>query len=60
MPQPFRRQPIAALMASQGTEHMQRRVLGAGDPMMPAIGAGIVAAIGTAAAGYRHSTLPGA
>ena len=55
MSQLFRRKPIAALMANEGTEHSLRRVLGAGDLMMLAIGAvigaGIFGAIGTAAAG---------
>ena len=55
MTQLLRRKPIAALMASEGTEHSLKRVLGAGDLMMLAIGAvigaGIFGAIGTAAAG---------
>ena len=55
MMQLLRRKPIAALMASEGTEHSLKRVLGAGDLMMLAIGAvigaGIFGAIGTAAAG---------
>ena len=55
MSQLFRRKPIAALMASEGTEHSLKRVLGAGDLVMLAIGAvigaGIFGAIGTAAAG---------
>ena len=55
MSQLFRRKPIAALMANDGTEHSLRRVLGAGDLVMLAIGAvigaGIFGAIGTAAAG---------
>ncbi len=55
MSQLFRRKPIAALMANEGTEHSLRRVLGAGDLVMLAIGAvigaGIFGAIGTAAAG---------
>ena len=55
MSQLFRRKPIAALMANEGTEHSLRRVLDAGDLVMLAIGAvigaGIFGAIGTAAAG---------
>ena len=55
MSQLFRRKPIAALMANEGTEHSLRRVRGAGDLIMLAIGAvigaGIYGAIGTAAAG---------
>jgi basic amino acid/polyamine antiporter, APA family len=51
----FRRKPIADLTAYEGTEHALRRVLGAGDLVMLAIGAvigaGIFGAIGTAAAG---------
>ncbi len=51
----FRRKPIAALMANEGAEHSLKRVLGAGDLVMLAIGAvigaGIFGAIGTAAAG---------
>jgi APA family basic amino acid/polyamine antiporter len=55
MPQFLRRKPIADLLASEGTAQSLRRVLGAGDLMMLAIGAvigaGIFGAIGTAAAG---------
>jgi APA family basic amino acid/polyamine antiporter len=55
MDQLFRRKPIADLMANEGTEHSLKRVLGAGDLVMLAIGAvigaGIFGAIGTAAAG---------
>ena len=55
MSQLFKRKPIADLMANEGTEHSLRRVLGAGDLVMLAIGAvigaGIFGAIGTAAAG---------
>jgi basic amino acid/polyamine antiporter, APA family len=55
MSQLFRRKPIAELMANEGSEHSLRRVLGAGDLVMLAIGAvigaGIFGAIGTAAAG---------
>ena len=55
MSQLFRRKPIAELMANEGDEHSLRRVLGAGDLVMLAIGAvigaGIFGAIGTAAAG---------
>ena len=55
MSQLFRRKPIADLMANEGTEHSLKRVLGAGDLVMLAIGAvigaGIFGAIGTAAAG---------
>ncbi|MBP7775844.1 MAG: amino acid permease [Acidobacteria bacterium] len=55
MPQVFRRKPIAALTAHEDTEQSLRRVLGAGDLIMLAIGAvigaGIFGAIGTAAAG---------
>ena len=55
MSQLFRRKPIAELMANEGTEHSLKRVLGAGDLVMLAIGAvigaGIFGAIGTAAAG---------
>ena len=55
MSQLFRRKPIAALMANEGSEHSLRRVLGAGNLIMLAIGAvigaGIFGAIGTAAAG---------
>lgn len=44
MSQPFRRQPIAALMANEGTVQARTRALGAGDLMMRAmvavIGAG--------------------
>jgi APA family basic amino acid/polyamine antiporter len=51
----FRRKPIAALLAAEGGEGSLRRVLGAGDLVMLAIGAvigaGIFGAIGTAAAG---------
>ncbi len=56
----FRRKPIAALMANEGTEHSLKRVLGAGDLVMLAIGAvigaGIFGAIGTAAAGQTDPT----
>lgn len=55
MSQVFRRKPIADLTAHDGTEESLRRVLGAGDLIMLAIGAvigaGIFGAIGTAAAG---------
>ncbi|MEP7117392.1 MAG: amino acid permease [Acidobacteriota bacterium] len=55
MSQLFRRKPIADLMANEDTEHSLKRVLGAGDLVMLAIGAvigaGIFGAIGTAAAG---------
>ncbi len=55
MSQVFRRKPIADLTAHEGAEQSLRRVLGAGDLIMLAIGAvigaGIVGAIGTAAAG---------
>ncbi len=55
MSQLFKRKPIADLMAYDGTEHSLKRVLGAGDLVMLAIGAvigaGIFGAIGTAAAG---------
>jgi basic amino acid/polyamine antiporter, APA family len=51
----FARKPIAALLASEGSAHSLKRVLGAGDLIMLAIGAvigaGIFGAIGTAAAG---------
>jgi len=53
MSQLFRRKPIADLLPD--TEHSLKRVLGAGDLIMLAIGAvigaGIFGAIGTAAAG---------
>lgn len=55
MSQVFRRKPIADLTAHDGAEQSLRRVLGAGDLIMLAIGAvigaGIFGAIGTAAAG---------
>jgi len=55
MSQMFRRKPIADLTAHEGAEQSLRRVLGAGDLIMLAIGAvigaGIFGAIGTAAAG---------
>jgi basic amino acid/polyamine antiporter, APA family len=55
MSQAFRRKPIADLTAHDGTTTGLRRVLGAGDLVMLAIGAvigaGIFGAIGTAAAG---------
>lgn len=55
MSQLFRRKPIADLLAAEGGEHSLKRVLGAGDLIMLAIGAvigaGIFGAIGTAAAG---------
>lgn len=55
MSQLFRRKPIADLLVSEGGEHALKRVLGAGDLIMLAIGAvigaGIFGAIGTAAAG---------
>jgi basic amino acid/polyamine antiporter, APA family len=55
MSQVFRRKPIADLTAHEGAEQSLRRVLGAGDLIMLAIGAvigaGIFGAIGTAAAG---------
>ena len=51
----FRRKPIAALIVDEGSPQALRRVLGAGDLIMLAIGAvigaGIFGAIGTAAAG---------
>src|SRR5512132_3124627 len=51
----FRRKPIAALIIDEGSPQALRRVLGAGDLVMLAIGAvigaGIFGAIGTAAAG---------
>jgi APA family basic amino acid/polyamine antiporter len=51
----FARKPIAALLAAEGTDQSLKRVLGAGDLIMLAIGAvigaGIFGAIGTAAAG---------
>ena len=51
----FRRKPIAALILDEGSPQALRRVLGAGDLIMLAIGAvigaGIFGAIGTAAAG---------
>jgi len=56
MSQLFRRKPIAALLVDEAdTAHSLKRVLGAGDLVMLAIGAvigaGIFGAIGTAAAG---------
>ena len=45
MSQPFRRKPIAALMATEDTGHPLKRVLGAGDRVMLAIGAVIGAGI---------------
>ena len=55
MQQAFRRKPITDLTAADNGEHALRRVLGAGDLVMLAIGAvigaGIFGAIGTAAAG---------
>lgn len=55
MPSVFRRKPIADLTAHEGSAESLRRVLGAGDLVMLAIGAvigaGIFGAIGTAAAG---------
>jgi APA family basic amino acid/polyamine antiporter len=51
----FARKPIAELLASEGSAQSLKRVLGAGDLIMLAIGAvigaGIFGAIGTAAAG---------
>jgi basic amino acid/polyamine antiporter, APA family len=51
----FARKPIAELLANEGTDQSLKRVLGAGDLIMLAIGAvigaGIFGAIGTAAAG---------
>jgi APA family basic amino acid/polyamine antiporter len=51
----FARKPIAELLASEASAHSLKRVLGAGDLIMLAIGAvigaGIFGAIGTAAAG---------
>jgi APA family basic amino acid/polyamine antiporter len=51
----FRRKPIADLLVAEGGEQALKRVLGAGDLIMLAIGAvigaGIFGAIGTAAAG---------
>ncbi len=61
MPQVFRRKPIAALTAHEDTEQSLRRVLGAGDLIMLAIGAvlgaGIFGAIGTAAAGQTDTNI---
>ncbi len=55
MTQLFARKPIAELQPAEGGTHSLRRVLGAGDLVMLAIGAvigaGIFGAIGTAAAG---------
>jgi APA family basic amino acid/polyamine antiporter len=55
MSQLFRRKPIADLLVAEGGEYSLKRVLGAGDLIMLAIGAvigaGIFGAIGTAAAG---------
>src|SRR5438874_2933860 len=55
MSQLFQRKPIAALVEETHGEHSLKRSLGAGDPVMlaigAAIGAGIFGAIGTAAAG---------
>jgi APA family basic amino acid/polyamine antiporter len=55
MTQMFRRKPIGDLLAAEGSPHGLKRVLGAGDLIMLAIGAvigaGIFGAIGTAAAG---------
>jgi APA family basic amino acid/polyamine antiporter len=55
MTQLFARKPIAELLATEGGAHSLKRVLGAGDLIMLAIGAvigaGIFGAIGTAAAG---------
>ena len=56
MSQLFRRKPIAALLVDEAdAAHSLKRVLGAGDLIMLAIGAvigaGIFGAIGTAAAG---------
>src|SRR5262245_21701936 len=55
MSQLFARKPIAALQPDNDPEHSLKRVLGAGDLFMLAIGAvigaGIFGAIGTAAAG---------
>ena len=57
MPQLFTRKPIEALQPETG-EHSLKRVLGAGDLIMLAIGAvigaGIFGAIGTAAAGQTN------
>ena len=51
----FRRKPIAALIVDEGSPQALRRVLGAGDLIMLAIGAviggGIFGAFGSAAAG---------
>ena len=51
----FARKPIAELQPDEGSAHSLKRVLGAGDLVMLAIGAvigaGIFGAIGTAAAG---------
>jgi hypothetical protein len=74
MSQPFRRTPIVAVMAREGTEQAFQPVPSAGHLTRLAIGvvaaAGIVAAIGTAAAGpadpagevvrHRHSARRGA
>ena len=58
MSQLFRRKPIADLTAHDGADQSLRRVLGAGDLIMLAIGAvigaGIFGAIGTAAAGQTN------
>src|SRR5512134_3013071 len=55
LPRMFRRKPIAALIVDEQSPYALRRVLGAGDLVMLAIGAvigaGIFGAIGTAAAG---------
>ncbi len=55
MTQLFKRKPIEALLANDGAPNALKRVLGAGDLVMLAIGAvigaGIFGAIGTAAAG---------
>src|SRR6476659_1703158 len=55
MSQLFQRKPIAALVEDTKGEYSLKRALGAGDPVMLAIGAvigaGIFGAIGTAAAG---------
>src|SRR6187455_2952693 len=52
MSQLFQRKPIADLLVDEAdSSRSLKRVLGAGDLIMPVIGAGIFGAIGTAAAG---------
>lgn len=70
MSQLFRRKPIAASMADEGSEHSLKRVLGAGELAMPAAAAetydlawerfGLWLAVGLTvdvADGYRYSLL---